>query len=72
MAPKNQTIVHNGAPSKGKTNTNAGGTVPPHATDRERATVDGDSFLSQGTSTSARPLLYECQILQMLLDMKNR
>jgi len=30
-------IIYNDAPSKGEINTNTGGTVPPHAANRERA-----------------------------------
>jgi len=52
MAPKKQTIVHNGTLSKGGTNTTAGGTVPPHAVDREHAT-EGTGFSSQRITTSA-------------------
>jgi len=71
MAPKKQTIIYNGALSKGGTNTNTGGTVPPYPANRERATDDvGSSF--QRIATSAQLPLFEGQLLQMLVDMKEQ
>ena len=45
----------------------------PHAADREHTIDDDRSFSSQRTTTNAQPLLlYEGQILQMLIDMKKQ
>ena len=65
-------IIHNDAPFNGRTNTNTEGMIPPptHAVDREQATDDAGFSSSQGIATSAQPLLYEGQILQILTDMK--
>ena len=54
----------------GRKNTNTGGTIPPHAAYRERAIDDTGSSSAQMIATSAQPSLFECQILQMLTDMK--
>jgi len=73
MAPKKQTIAHNGALTKGKTSVPVAGIVPPPAVDREHVAENGDSSLSQRIAISIRsPLLYEGQILQMLVDMKEQ
>ena len=53
MAPKKQKVIHNGASPKGGTNINIGGTVPPHAANREHATDDTSSSLSHRIATSA-------------------
>jgi len=70
MAPKKQTIIHNGASSKGGTNTNIGGTLSPHTTNRKRITDDICS--SQRITTIAQLPLFKSQILQMLADMKEQ
>ena len=65
MTLNKQTIVYNGAPSRGMTNTAAGGTIPPH--------VDFEHTTEDTCSSSQRTLpLYEGQILQMLADMKEQ
>ena len=39
MAPQKHTFVHSGAPSKGGTDTNTGGTIPRHTAKYERVTL---------------------------------
>ena len=72
MVPNKQMINHNDAPSKNGTNTNNGSTVPPHDTNHKRATNDAGSFSSQRIATSAHPPLFDGQILQMPIDMKEQ
>jgi len=70
MALRKQTIIENGAPSNGKTNSVIGCMVPPPTINQQHATEDIVS-LPQGAATSVQltPLL-EDQIIQMLVDMK--
>jgi len=49
MVPKKQMIVHNGALSKGKTNTTAGGTIPPHVVDRLHTAGQWLLLISEGS-----------------------
>ena len=69
MAPKKQTIMHNGALFKAGTNTNIEARSP-YVSNCEHITDNSDSSSSQRIATSAQPPLYEGQILQMLADMK--
>ena len=73
MAQKKQTITHNGALSKGKTNTATGGTVTPQALDCKDVIEDTGFLSSLRIATRAwSPLLYKGQIFQMLVDMKEQ
>jgi len=64
-------IIHNGAPSKGRTNTNTGGMIPSHIINHECPTHDTSSS-SRRIATSTHLPLYEDQILHMLNDMKEQ
>jgi len=73
MAPKKQTIAHNGAMSKGRTNTTVGDTIPLHTIDRELVGEHTGSSSSQRAAANACvSLLYEGQIIQMFVDMKEQ
>jgi len=72
MAPRKQIITHNGVPSKGKTNSIVGGTIPPPAVNQQHATEDTISS-PQEAAASVRPMpLFEGQILQILIDVKEQ
>jgi len=72
MAPRKQIITHNDVPSKGKTNSIVGGTVPPPAVNQQHATEDTGSS-PQEAAASVRPTpLFEGQILQILVDVKEQ
>jgi len=72
MARKKQRFIHDSAPSKGRTNTTAGGTVPPTpSASIPQKTLAPSHFKRAATSARSSPL-YEGQIFQMLTDMKEQ
>ena len=64
--------AHNDVPSKGRTNNTARGTILLPAIDRQHATEVTGSSSPPGTAASAQPPLFEGQILQILIDMKEQ
>ena len=73
LAPRRQSVTLNGATSKGKAINTIGGHGPP-AVNQLFTTEDTSSSSPQGAVADfqAPPQQYECQILQMLADMKEQ